>query len=215
MRILILIFNLAWLMSVSSVFAESDSSPVLGPEVDTAVSNLSCVKRSRLYIPIQTVAPNTGTASSGRQAYMDSRFGKSGWRPAEKAGVDVKGGALTEASSEPVVITISTDKPEYNYSNASVILETRLDYSDAGQQRSHRYRYKLLGEYSLAKNSVSEVLVPPSAIKGSGALLVVLKRGEAQAETRELAASEISYERCIEQIYVKDRRTAIRRNRGK
>jgi hypothetical protein len=214
MQKLILILSLLGIVFVNSVFAVSDSSSVLGPDVDATASDLICVKRSRLYIPIQTVAPNTGTASSSRQAFMDSRYGQSAWRTAEKAGVDVRGGKLTETSSEPIVITISTDKPEYNYTSASVILETRLDYSADGQQRSYRYRYKLLGDYSLAKNSVSEVLVPPSAIKGNGAILVVLKRAEEQALTQELAASEISYERCIEQIYVKDRRTAIRLNRG-
>ncbi|MBE9516670.1 MAG: hypothetical protein IME93_06795 [Proteobacteria bacterium] len=215
MRLPILMMSLLWMLYAYSAFAESGKEPLLGPDAASAGNDLACPKRGRLYIPMQVLAPNVGKASSDRQAYMDARYGKSGWRPAEKAGVDVRGSSLTEASSTPMVVTISTDKPEYNYVGASIILETRLDYSDDGQQLSHRYRYKLLGDYALAKNSVSEVMIPPSAIKGNGALLVVLKRGEAQALTQELVVSSISYERCIQQIYVKDRRTAIRLNRGK
>lgn len=146
---------------------------------------------------------------------MDSKYGSGGWRPAEKAGVDIRDSTLTEKTTKPVVVTISTDKPEYNYVKAAIVTETRLDYSDDGLNTGYRYRFRQLAEYALTKNAVVELLIPPSAIKGNGALLVVLSRGEAQAKTVELVTQPVSYDRCIQQIYVKDRRTAIRLNSGK
>lgn len=208
MRKYFFIYVLLYMFLPVNVSAVTDNKTTTASE-----ASLSCARRSRLYIPIQSVAPNTGIAASDRKSFMDKKYESVTWIVAPRSGVVIRDTAMTEKSVNPVAITISTDKPEFNYTRATVILETRLDYSEDVSKPGYRYRYKQLAEYALEKNTVVELLVPPTAIKGPGAILVTLSREG--TKVIDLVAQPVSYDRCIEQIYVKDRRTAIRLNRGK
>lgn len=210
------------LLVSSGIFILFVLSSSLSAQTDTATEKiaadasspaLTCLKRSRLYIPVQSVAPNLGKAAGDRKGFLDSKYGSGAWIAVEKSGVDIRDTVLHEKSTKPVAITISTDKPEYSYTKAAVIVETRLDYSEDGNNSGQRLYYTQLAEYAIEKNSIVELLIPYTAIKGNGAILVVLTRSDSRI--LDLVVKPVSYDRCIQQIYVKDRRTAIRLNRGR
>ncbi|MDH5631934.1 MAG: hypothetical protein OEZ10_02970 [Gammaproteobacteria bacterium] len=175
------------------------------------------MKQDTLHIPIntlsQTLGPNLGEADPGRQAYMDRVYGSGSWRLSDGAGLAVTGLVLSESSTQPAVVTISTDKPETRFTEAHIILETRIDYSADGRNVEPRFRYKLLGKYELAPDSISEIMIPAAVFKSQGALMVVVKQADAATSPMAMAAFDVSYSRCTRQLYVPDRQTAIRLNR--
>lgn len=96
-----------------------------------------------------------------------------------------------------------------------MIVEARLDITDAAERRTVVYGHRETASHLLTPGTNAEISVPRGLFKEPGALLVAVALGvsEPGGSTVVVQALPVEPAPCEQRVYVKDRFTTIRLNR--
>ena len=170
-----------------------------------------CDSPSTVHIPVEVVTAPLGLRGETRAQYLDRRYGAGAWQAAAEGLVVPSLGPESLSLQLPAQAAI-------RFERIDIVAETQLDYLDARGRRSMRTGHREIGSYPLAPDAAGgKLTVPFDVMRESGALLaiVTLRRApDFAAPETHVSAAPVMRAGCERRIYVPDRASAIRLNRG-
>jgi hypothetical protein len=170
----------------------------------------ACSETNTVYLPVETGRDVLGLHGRTRAQYLDRRYGTGRWQAGDH---DLVRLAASDAHDAPLRVTIAADEKRA-VESADLIVEARVAYLDAANQRVTVYGHRELATYRLTASADNELSVPLSVFKEPGALLVavhVVSAGTTVVQVQELPVEPDS---CERHVYVEDRFMAIRLNQS-
>jgi len=172
----------------------------------------ACAPDDALYIAIDAVRESLGVKGESRKRYLDRVYGRWQEDTQEIIRSDVSFGKDGEA-----VRIVPVALADAVLERVDIVVESRLDYLDKGDRRTEVYGHREIGRYQLATGATNEIAVPKSVFREPGALLVAVTvrypgGGGEHDVIVQVLPMQLSF--CPRRVYVYDRFTAIRMNRG-
>lgn len=171
-----------------------------------------CAAPRPVHIPIEVVKEPLGMRGETRAEYLNRRYGAGAWQVAAAALM-----TLAAADDRPESLRLRLPaRAGVRFERVDIVAESQLDYLDVQGRPSRRYGHRDIGSYPLAPDASSELAVPVSVMRESGAVLaiVTLRRAPEFAVVEVyVSAVVVNRQGCERRIYVPDRASAIRLNR--
>lgn len=171
----------------------------------------SCGSGDVLFMAIEPVKELVGFNGETRAQYLDKWY--PGWQ--QDSQQVIRGVAPTGDEAIRVSLTTPTG---LTLERADVIVESAFDYVDRDNRRTQRVGHREIARYPLAVDVTSEIVVPKSALREPGAILVVVtvrRTDPAGALGAMVGVLPVEFSVCPRRAYTHDRFTAIRLNRDK
>ena len=162
-----------------------------------------------LYMALEPVAELLGVRGESRQQFLDRVY--PGWQ--DDQNTLIRPADVAEDASLRILLAASAGLV---LERADLIVESRIDYVDRDNRRGERFGHRELARYPLPADAGGEIVVPRSAFREPGALIVALtirRTDVAAAQAVFVRALPVDIVACPRRIYTHDRFTAIRLNR--